>query len=309
MRNLKTLLAGAVTSLLFFSTSLHAQDDLLNTLKEEAKPETVYTFATFKGTRVVNLQSPELPGKGVLQFMILHRFGAFNDNFFYNFMGLDNAQVRLALDYSVFNWLSVGVAHSGIHKTYEGFLKYRLVRQSTGKKNFPFSIVGFSSLIYSAERAAPDQPIYEGDRFNYVHELVLARKFTPGFSAEIVPSLVHFNLVDSIRQNNDVFALGIGARQKLTPMTAISIEYIHQFNPNNFLDNGSYKPYADALSVGFVIETGGHVFQLFLSNAIGVSEPYVFAQNTGRWENGNIHLGFNISRVFTIQKPKTFKEE
>ena len=72
-------------ALLLFSFELSAQDDLLDLLEEE--PQIEYAFATFKGTRIINLQSNELPAEGVMQFMIMHRFGALNDDFVYNFFG------------------------------------------------------------------------------------------------------------------------------------------------------------------------------------------------------------------------------
>ncbi len=304
---------GLLTGLLFCFTQFgaQAQDDLLDMLEDEQGPTTEYAFATFKGTKIVNLQSPELPGKGVLQYTILHRFGSFSDDFFYNFLGLDNAQVRLTLDYSICDWLNIGIGHSGVNKVYDGFVKYRLFRQSKGAKNFPFTITGFSGLYYSALRFPEGVPFNESDRLSYVHELVVARKFNQKFSAEIVPTVTHFNLVDSADFSNDVYSIGLAARYKFTRMHSINVEYVYQLNPNSFLDpeNNNLSPYPNALSVGVDIETGGHVFQLFLTNSRGVSEPYVFSQSTGNWLDGDIHFGFNISRVFTIKRPKTPDEE
>ncbi len=296
---------------LVWGSALQAQDDLMDLLEEEQGPTTEYAFATFKGTKVVNLQSPELPGKGVLQYTILHRFGAFNDDYFYNFLGLDNAQVRLTLDYSVTDWLNFGLGHSSVNKIYDGFVKYRLIRQSKGAKTFPFTITGFSGLYYSALRFPEGQPFNESDRLSYVHELVVARKFSQKFSAEIVPTVTHFNLVDSADFSNDIFSIGVAARYKFTRMHSFNVEYVYQLNPNSFVnpENGEFQNYPNALSIGVDIETGGHVFQLFFTNSRGVAEPYVFSRTPGSWLDGDIHFGFNISRVFTIQRPKVPEEE
>lgn len=285
--------------------SAHAQDDLLAELEEEQGPTTAYAFATFKGSKLVNLQSNEIAAKGTHQFMILHRFGAFNNDYFYNFFGLNGAEVRLTWDYSVLDWLNVGVGYSSATpRTYEGFLKYKIARQSKGAKNFPVSITGYSGLFYTSERFPNDGiPRNESDRFNYINELIIARKFSPNFSMEIVPAITHFNLVDSIDDNNDIFSLGFGARYKFTKQHAISVEYIHPFNPNQFTSSdGTRTNYRGALSVGVDIETGGHVFQLFFTNSRGVAEPYVFAQTPGSWLDGDIHFGFNISRQFGSAK-------
>ena len=58
----------------------------------------------------------------------------------------------------------------------------------------------------------------------------------------------------------------------------------------------------DVLSFGFDIETGGHVFQLHLSNSSAMIEPAFIHETKGDWANGDIYFGFNISRVFTIKE-------
>jgi len=296
--------------ILALSLNLSAQDDLLAELEATSLPATEYAFATWKGTKVVNLQTNEMPGEGVLQYTILHRFGAFNQDFVYNFFGLDNALVRLTLDYSPKDWLNVGLGHTGFLKTYDAFAKYRLTRQSKGEKNMLVSITGFSSVYYANQKFNDNLERATNTRFSFVNELIIARKFTPNFSAQIVPTLVHFNLVETPNDNNTVFALGLAARYKITKMHAITIEYVPQFNANSFPEFGpsgaitGASDFTNALSIGLDIETGGHVFQLFVTNAQGVAEPYVFAQNQGSWLEGDLHFGFNISRVFTIKKKK-----
>jgi hypothetical protein len=293
--------------LLAFSLNLAAQDDLLAELEATSLPATDYAFATWKGTKVVNLQTNELPGKGVLQYTILHRFGSFSDNFLYNFLGLDNAQVRLTLDYSPTEWLNLGMGHTGFLKTNDTFVKYRLARQSKGEKNMPVSITGFSSVYYSNQRYSDGLDRPSSARFSFVNELIIARKFNSNISAQIVPTLVHFNLVETPGDNNTVFALGLAARYKITKMHAITIEYVPQFNANSYpaaVLSDDPNTFSNALSIGMDIETGGHVFQLFITNARGVAEPFVFAQNTGSWLEGDLHFGFNISRVFTLKKDK-----
>jgi hypothetical protein len=300
--------------LIFFIPNLMwAQEDLLAELESETSNETDYTFATWKGTKVVNLQTNELPAKGVLQYTILHRFGSFNDDFLHNFLGLDNAQVRLTLDYSPTDWLNVGLGHTGVFKTYDFFAKYRLARQSKGARNMPVSITGFSSFYYSAQRQADDGIDYTlARRSSFVHELVIARKFSQNFSAQIVPTIIHFNLAERNTDVNTQFALGLAARYKVTPMHAITVEWVPVLNPNQFVSipedplalpaTPDFINFYNSFSIGMDIETGGHVFQLFITNARGVAEPYAFARNTASWLDGDIHFGFNISRVFTIKK-------
>ncbi len=310
----KSRLIGALLGAFFLNGSLSAQDDLLKMLEEERGPTTEYAFATFKGTRVINLHSPQLPGKGVLQYMFLHRFGAFNNEFFYNFLGMSNAEVRLQLDYSFTDWLNFGMGHgSAAPRTYDTYVKYRLLRQSKGARNFPVTVVGYSAFYYTYQKTG-DIPVNRTDRMSFVNELIIARKFTPKFSMELVPSHVHFNQVSTADESNDIFALGAAARMKVSKAVAISLEYIHQFNPlESRLELGTPEIFPQEnkgiLSMGVDIETGGHVFQLFLTNSQHISDPYIITQTPGSWGSGDIHFGFNISRVFTIVRPKEYEGE
>lgn len=297
-------------ALLFISSATFAQDDLLDLLESDEEPEIVYAFATFKGTKVVNLQSPEIPHKGVLQYVISHRFGSFNDDFLYNFAGLDNAQIRMSFDYSICDWLNVGVSHASFGKIYDGFAKYRLKRQSKGAKNFPVTITGFSGIYYKSLKFTDGLEHAGTERLSFVNQLVIARKFNSNFSAVITPTHVHNNIVDLESFDNSVFAVGLGARYKFTPMHALNVEYIHQLNPYTFEDSdGNIQNMNNSLSIGFDIETGGHVFQLFLTNSQAISEPLVITDTRTSWLDGDIHFGFNISRVFTIKRPKLPSEK
>jgi hypothetical protein len=97
---------------------------------------------------------------------------------------------------------------------------------------------------------------------------------------------------------NDLFSMGAGARMKLSKRISINVEYYYVLPPMN--DFRSEKTY-DPISIGFDIETGGHVFQLFLSNSLAMIEKGFIGETTGDWTNGGIHFGFNVSRVFALK--------
>ena len=285
------------------SYSAAAQDDLLDLIEEE--PQTEYAYATFKGTRIINLQSNELPAEGVMQFMIMHRFGALNDDFVYNFFGLEQAQTRFSFDYSIKDWINVGVGRSSFSKTYDGFVKVRLLRQSKGAKTVPFGIVYYGTMNYSTLRWEDGLPHNESDRISYTNELILVRKFNKNLSLQLVPTLVHFNLVEDKETPNDIVVLGVGARYKVSNRVALTAEYGWQLNDNFYYNSeGEKTAYNNALSVGVDIETGGHVFQIHATNTRGLADPQWMARTPGSWADGDVFLGFNISRVFTLKKPK-----
>ena len=218
---------------------------------------------------------------------------------------MDNAQIRLSLDYSFTPWLNIGLGRSSASKTYDAFVKAKLFRQSKGDKNMPFSVVWYSSFNYSTLKYTDNLPHNDSERISYAHELVLARKFSKNFSFEMITSMVHFNVVEDRQTPNDVFLLGLGGRYKISNRVAITAEYGAQLNDNFYYDeSGTKVNFENALSIGIDLETGGHVFQFHATNSRGLADPQWMARTPGSWLDGDIYLGFNISRVFTVKKPK-----
>jgi len=266
------------------------------------KPSKPYTIATFKSTRIINGHSIENVGKGVLDFRISHRFGTLNQGA-KNFYGLDNATTKLGFDYGVTNWLMVGIGRSTYEKEYDGYIKAKLYRQTDDNKHpVTVSYVGAMSVRTFDVQETPGQEYYFSNRLFYANQLLIARKVCKWLSVQLMPTHVHYNLVPTSGEPNDVLAMGIGGRLKVSNRIALTGEYYYTI-PGNKLDH-----YKNSISAGIDIETGGHVFQLFFTNATGITERSFIGQNTGDWREGDIHFGFNISRVFTIVRPKGFKE-
>ncbi len=282
-----------VVFILAFTTMIStAQDDLLSLLDDDEEEETLFTSALWKTTRVINLQSSENVAPGTLDFRISHRFGFVNQGV-YEFFGLDNATIRLGLELGLTDRLMVGFGRSSFQKTFDGFLKFKLLRQSTGKRTMPISVSAFASMtINSLKNEDPDIEVLFISRLAYAFQLIFARKFSTGFTAQISPTLIHRNLVETTDEKNDVFALGFAARHKIGKRLAINAEYIHVF-PGQIADE-----YTNSLSIGVDIETGGHVFQLHFTNSTAMVEKGFVAENTGEFFKGDIRFGFNISRVF-----------
>ena len=290
----------SLTALLLLLVSIDISAQTVDLFAEDNKTiSTDITTGTFKATRIVNGQSIENVGSGVLDFKILHRFGALNQGG-YNFFGLDQATMRLGLDYGINNRLTVGIGRSTFEKQYDAFLKYKIIRQQKGAKNIPFSLSYASSVIYKSLRdATTTYTPYTSDKFSYANQLLLASKINDYLSIQLTPTLIHYNMVDAKTIPNDFYSLGFGFRQRVSKRVNITTEYFYRFNK---LD-GYYNP----LSVGVDIETGGHVFQLHVSNSTGMTERTFINETTGSWGKGDLRFGFNISRVFTLRKPKELR--
>jgi hypothetical protein len=286
--------------LFVLANNLQAQD-LDQLLDDATNNQTEYTTATFKSTRIINGHSIERMPKQQLDFRISHRFGQLNTGA-YNLWGMDQANIHFGLEYGITDWVMVGIGRGTYEKTYDGFFKFSLLRQSKGQRNMPVSVSYFISTAYNSMKWNDvHQKIYEWSRFSYVHQVLIARKFNDRFSAELNPTFVHRNLVASELDPNDLLAMGFGARFKLSKRISFNAEYYYVYQP--LKDYQSMKTY-NPLSVGFDIETGGHVFQLLLTNSVAMIEKGFIGETTGSWSDAGIHLGFNISRVFSFSKVK-----
>lgn len=289
--------------LAFCSNQIQAQEIDLNQMleeeqKKEAKDKINYTIATFKTTRLINGHSIENTQQGVMDLKISHRFGTINGGA-YDFFGLDNASMRFGFDFGLSPKLMIGVGRSTYQKQYDGFIKYKLLHQSTGKRNMPVSLALMTSAMVTTQKwADPTRPNYFSSRLQFAHQIIIARKLSESTSIQLMPTLVHYNLVTNANDPNDIIAIGIGGRQKITPRISINAEYYYQL-PAYKLPNTT-----NSLSFGVDIETGGHVFQLHFTNARGMTERTFISETAGKWDKGDILFGFNISRVFTIKKSK-----
>ena len=280
------------------ASPFYAQDnpeDLLNLVKEKPKKE--FVSSAFKTTRLINFHTTEVLGKRCLDFRISHRFGDFNTGT-YNAWGIDGgANIRLGLEYSHDGRLMFGIGRTSAKKIADGFVKYKLIRQTTDNRN-PVSVTLFSGVYNTFERVQIDgYTKYQKntDRLSYCNQIMVSRKFNPKLTVQLTAALVHFNLVDKLTDGNNCFIGGLVARYKVSKRQAITLEYGYRINKY------SNDNYYNSFGIGYDLETGGHVFQMHFTNSFGLTENQYFMYTTSAWSAWGIRLGFNISRVFSLQ--------
>lgn len=276
------------------------EDDLLKSLDSISPPSKEITFATFKGTRLINGHTIQVPAKGEMVFLISHRFGNIRDGA-YNFFGLDQASVRLGFEYSPIDRLCVGIGRSVYQKSVDGFLKYQLLQQSKGgKHSMPVSLTLLTGMAVNGLKwAEPNRENYFTSRLSYTHQILIARKINANLSLQLMPTMIHYNLVNKVAESNDVYALGVGGRYKLSHRISVNGEVYPVLNRNGMPAINGLKP-ATCVAVGVDIETGGHVFQLHLTNAQAMIEKGFISESTGSFFKGNLYFGFNVSRTFNL---------
>lgn len=284
------------------STSF-AQKDTSSSLLSliESDDEVNYTKYSFKTNRIINLHSLESTAMGVMDVKISHRFGTVDEGL-YNLFGLDVATQRIGIDYGLTDQLTVGINRNSVKKAFDGFLKYKFLRQSTGKRNMPITAAIVASVAVETQKwDNPDRDNHFSSRLYYTTQLIVGRKFNDYFTLEVVPTYVHRNLIKTTNEKNDVYALGVGGRIRLTRRMTFNAEYVYVL-PNQLAPN-----FKNSLSVGLDIETGGHVFQLHFTNSTSMSEYGFITQTENNWGKNAVRFGFNVSRVFTLWDPKKVK--
>jgi len=213
-----------------FFTSAFAQEDLMDMINDRTDEEINYTSATFKSTRIMNGHSVEKMPPGQLDFRISHRFGTLNSGL-YEFFGLDQSSIHFGLEYGILKWLMAGVGRGTYEKTFDGFCKFTILRQSTGSRVIPVSVSMLSSVaVTSVKWASPERTNYFSSRLSYVHQLLIARKLNQAFSVQIAPTFVHRNLVATEFDHNDLYSIGAGGRVKLSNRISFNAEYYYTVN-------------------------------------------------------------------------------
>ncbi len=267
---------------------------------------TTYATETFRDTRVINGQSSETSVQGQMKFIISHRFGDIYEknaySVLYNFFGFSGgANMRIGLDYGITNWLEVGAGRSNLDKTYDGFVKAKLLKQSSGDKNFPFTLTLCSGMSVITDTTSDLVDPYFADGFGFSNQLILARKFNDAFSFQLMPTHIHRNLVDLNSDPNDVIAIGAATKIRISKSVDFTAEYYYTL-PDQ-LPTG----YDNSLAIGVDLITKGHVFQLQFTNSpylipehfIGKTQGSIVENVDGKTEI-NIRFGFNITRTFKI---------
>ena len=304
-------------SLTLLSLSAFAQDDMLSLLDSVGtKKKSERTIATFKGSKIIIVQTTETVKKGTMDFNIAHNFGNIgiqSNGGVHTLYGLDNiADVRIGFDFGITNDLTIGVGRSKQKELIDGFVKFRLLNQ-TIDNHIPLSLAIYCDLAYNPQSATV---FYNGvdltsftkkdlHRFSYISQLIIARKFNWRFSMELLPTYHHRNFVlgninpeNGSVETNDMFSIGSGVRLKLTNRFAIIADYYYLFS--KYREKNTATPFFPPLGLGFEIDTGGHIFHLTFTNCAGIIENNYIPNTTDNWLKGSYKFGFNISRVFNL---------
>ena len=287
-------------SLSLISMSSFSQDDLLNLIDSDNQR---IISATFKFSKIINLQSVEQVAKNELDFVISHRFGPLNSGYS-DLYGLDIASMRMIFNYGMTDNVAITLARSSAEKVIDASVKYRLLTQ--GFKNSPVTISSYSSLFYDtlAVKWWAIDSITSNKNIGFQQQILIASKINSNLSVQLSPIYTNYykcNQEDFTAKKINSWALGIGSRYKINRGVSINSEWVPVImNDSDIIHPFRNKDIINSFSIGVDIETGGHVFQLFATNSSRMSDKGFVNQNADKWNEGGVYFGFNISRTFNL---------
>ncbi len=293
----------------FFSS---AQVDLLKLVDTtDNKPK--QTPSTWKDTRLINIQTTKTVDPGVMEFFILHRFGnvgGASGGGIHTLGGFDIASdILMGFQFGITKNFQVGISRSKQQELIDLDGKYKLLTQ-TAKMPISMAVYGdagftpeLTTTLYSG--ADPDQTQINIDRLSYFGELMIDRRFGNHVSVELLGGMQHrnylltaTNLNNGAKDMNNIPFVGGGARIMFNKHSSLVFDgyyILSQYRMNN-----TNTPYNFPISVGYEVETGGHVFEINFTNTSFLDENNIIPNTRDNWTRGGFKLGFSISRVFNL---------
>ncbi|RLD17549.1 MAG: hypothetical protein DRI69_12070 [Bacteroidetes bacterium] len=280
-----------------FALMANAQEDFVL----EDIPADGPVRSTFGSSLIIDNETVVVDSKGTFLMNIQHRFGVFSSDVGELYGLYAPANIRLGFKYSLLDNLAIGFGMAKTYSVLDFNVKYAFLRQ-TESGSMPISVAYFGKMGIELG-ATPRYDVNGTDRLSYFHQIIIARKFGNKFSAQVSPSISHFNAIDKSMENDHI-AIAFAGRYKVSATTSIIVNYdqpITQHQLNNPNPN-----------IGFGVEltTSSHAFQIYIANYYDITHQYnnMFNMNNplgaytdtngGEHKGGQFLLGFNITRLW-----------
>ncbi len=273
----------------------------------------------FKSGRLISFQTAETEPQGQLNFRVAHRFGniATPGTTYHTLFGLDQvADIWLGLDYGLTDRWQVGIARAKgagpLNELWTASTKLRLPGDELA--GMPIRLAVAANATYSTQTADPFVPGKElsagpfARRGTYFAQFLAAAVPTERLVVQLAPAWVWRNYVAPGDANGLLF-LPLSARLKVSKRFSLTAEYAPllaasgtEFRGGTTFWKNSVSTWYAPLNLGLEMETGGHVFQISLSNTGGLLENDMLPYNPYAWEKGAFRMGFAILRGFQVGK-------
>lgn len=279
--------------LAIISNGLFAQDDIPidNSFMGDAETTIEKVFPTIQ---VYNLPTTAVLQKGEMKLYLAHRMGVLGVGT-EGLFGLYQANSRIGADLGLTKKFTIGFGSTSQQKLYDGYVKYQITKQSYV---FPVEMALFTSAtITTMELDYPEEKQEAWQRMSYTSELMISRAISKKLSAQLVGAVVHKNMVTSAEDKNTIFSAGGLINVKTGRKLYLAAEYMYL--PKNQVTSIAVQEHI--LSLGIQIHTGPrHIFQIFLSNAVGAIPGTVITETQQQFIPKNLRICFNIPTTFNL---------
>ncbi|MDZ7764444.1 MAG: DUF5777 family beta-barrel protein [Melioribacteraceae bacterium] len=255
---------------------------------EREEPEENLPVELFHSTFAVNLPTAETVGKRELEIEISHRFIPTIKSGSKDFWGLDGPVVnRLALAYGITPNTQVTLGRSNAFDNYELSLKQKVFENDNDV--LPFMITLNAGAAWNS-----DHPIIESSdskAFQYFVQAIFNTMYDKKLAFGIVPSYLN-NSHPECKENQYSFTMGTYLQYYLSEVFSLIWEY----NPTVT----GWRSFHNPMSFGLEIETGGHFFKIFLTNSTDLNQTQFLSGADKSFDNGDLRLGFMITRLLFL---------
>lgn len=282
-----------IIALFFLPAMLIAQEG------EKAKTKSKPVRSPFACPTVIDNQTVYIPTAKTLEFVIEHRFDKIEN--ISNLFGIyGSSNIRLGVNYSITNKLSVGYGITKYRMVSDFRIKYNILEQTRDDK-MPIALTAYGNMgIDGRSEAYFGQDYKFTNRFSYFTELIVARKFTDWLSLQVSGSFSHLNRVDSLMEH-DQFGISFSGRARVTPQSSIVFNYGLPLQIKSIAEHTTFtNPPTDNFGIGWEVSTSTHCFQIFVTSATDLVPQYIMMTNQNDWTNGGLFFGFTITRLWSF---------
>jgi hypothetical protein len=254
---------------------------------DQAAKSKGFSKPAFWGTRLVNLPTTTTLGKGEFLFRISHRFQPPVSAGWDSLYGFDGpAFILFSFGYGIADNLMVTMGRSKLYQEWELYADWVVAEQ--GKtKSLPFS----ATLHVGGNLVSQDEPkgAKWSGRFRFAALLSLAYQLNDRLSFLLVPAFTsNANFWEP--SSKGTFALGIGGRFMVFDDISLIAEWVPRL--------AGYKDSYSGWGLGIEKKIGGHVFQFFVTDSIGLTASQYLPGGDLKLGDGDFRIGFNIFRTF-----------
>jgi len=253
----------------------------------QADPGPGFDKPAFWGTLLLNLPTTTTPSKGDFLLRISHSFSDRVEEGFDDLFGLDSfANILFGLGYGITDNLTVTVGRARVYKEFEFGADWLIAEQGrTAGLPFSATLHGGISLATDPDPLLPDSPT----EAKFFVAASLSRQLTRRLSVLVVPAFAT-NTDHWALDPGNTLSLGVGARYMVLNEFSIIAEWIPVL--------AGYKALESGWGLGIEKKIGGHVFQVFVNNTLGLTKAQFLPGGDLRIGDFDFRLGFNIFRTF-----------